>query len=132
MQLHINMVGVITSRLDEMKAFYRDVLGLPVKLDMDNYVEFEHPGVRFALSTHAVMAEATGHESYTQSPTGQILELAFVVPTPEEVDTAYEAVVAGGATPVTPPADQPWNQRTAFFADPDGNIHEIFADLPKT
>jgi len=24
----------------------------------------------------------------------------------------------------------PWNQRTAFIADPDGNIHEIFADLP--
>jgi hypothetical protein len=27
--------------------------------------------------------------------------------------------------------DVPWQQRTAMFADPDGNIHEFFADLPQ-
>ena len=27
------------------------------------------------------------------------------------------------------PQNMPWNQRTALFADPDGNIHEIFAGI---
>jgi len=34
-----------------------------------------------------------------------------------------------GAREVHKPEDMPWNQRTALFADPDGNIHEIFADI---
>jgi hypothetical protein len=25
----------------------------------------------------------------------------------------------------------PWGQRAAFFADPEGNIHGLFADLPR-
>jgi len=39
--------------------------------------------------------------------------------------------VAHGAAPVHAPADMPWGQHTAMFADPDGNIHEFFADLPQ-
>ncbi|RKD32466.1 hypothetical protein [Thermohalobacter berrensis] len=31
--------------------------------------------------------------------------------------------------PIQPPKNMPWNQRTALFSDPDGNIHEIFYDL---
>ncbi|MBL7056297.1 VOC family protein [Candidatus Woesearchaeota archaeon] len=62
---------------------------------------------------------------------GQSFELAFSVPTPNEVDKTYEEIVKKGATPIKSANDMPWNQRTAFFADPDGNIHEIFADLPR-
>ena len=34
-----------------------------------------------------------------------------------------------GAVGVKPPAKMPWGQYTAFFADPEGNIHELFTDL---
>jgi len=33
------------------------------------------------------------------------------------------------ATPVHQPQNMPRNQRAALFADPDGNIHEIFAEI---
>jgi hypothetical protein len=36
-----------------------------------------------------------------------------------------------GAIPIKKPSYMPWNQRTGFFADPDGNVHEVFADLPR-
>jgi lactoylglutathione lyase len=62
---------------------------------------------------------------------GQSVELAFKVETPDEVDTTYTKIIHKGATPIKSPEDKPWGQRAAFFADPDGNIHEIFADLPK-
>lgn len=129
MQPRIDMIGIITSQLPVMRDFYRDVLGFKIKLEMDNHVEFESEGVRFALSTNDVMTNCTGHESYTQPRQGQPFELAFRSESPKGVDTDFAAIVAKGATEIKPPADMPWGQRTAFFADPDGNIHEIFADL---
>ena len=131
MEAKIDLIGIITSKFEEMLLFYRDVLGFKVKLKLDNYIEFENPGVRFAISTHKVMADATGHESFTQDKKGHSFELAFSVPSPSEVDTVYDEIVKKGAIPIKSPEDMPWNQRAAFFADPDGNIHEIFADLPK-
>jgi catechol 2,3-dioxygenase-like lactoylglutathione lyase family enzyme len=123
------MIGIITSQFDEMRAFYRDVLGFKEKVHINDFVEFENEGVRFALSTSRTMHEATGDESYNQQKSGHSFELAFDTGSPEMVDTEFDALIMKGATSVKKPADMPWNQRTAFFADPDGNIHEIFADL---
>ena len=130
MKARIDLIGIITSRFDEMLVFYRDVLGFEVKLELDSYVEFENPGVRFAISTHKVMADATKHESYTDETKGHSFELAFPVESPSDVDKSYDEIVEKGTTPIKSPQDMPWNQRAAFFVDPDGNIHEIFADLP--
>jgi len=65
MKPQINMIGIITSQFDAMRDFYRDVLGFEVVLEIENYVEFHNDGVRFALSTHQVMHDVTGHASYT-------------------------------------------------------------------
>lgn len=129
MEAKIDMVGIITNKFNEMKAFYGDVLKFKVALEMDNYVEFENSGVRFAISTNKVMKGVTKHPSYDEEKKGQSLELAFRVPTSEEVDKSFNEIVEKGAISITIPADMPWGQRAAFFADPDGNIHEIFTDL---
>jgi uncharacterized glyoxalase superfamily protein PhnB len=47
------------------------------------------------------------------------------------VDASYARVLEGGTKPVQPPASMPWGQRTAFFADPEGYIHELFSELPQ-
>lgn len=61
--------------------------------------------------------------------TGQAFELAFPCENPNDVDESFEKLISMGAREVHKPEDMPWNQRTALFADPDGNIHEIFADI---
>ena len=43
----------------------------------------------------------------------------------EDVDAAYEALKAKGVTFLRPPTDQLWGLRTAYFADPEGNVWEI-------
>lgn len=129
MKPKIDLIGIVTNQFKEMLHFYRDILGFKVKLDMESYVEFESEGVRFAITTNTVMSEATKHQSYNQPATGQKFELAFPVPTPDDVDRTYQDLVEKGATPIKAAADMPWKQRAAFIADPDGNIHEIFADL---
>jgi len=84
-------------------------------------------GTRFALCTRQVMHQHTDHPSYTEKPAGQSFELAFPAGKPENVHTWYKQLVAHGATPVKPPELMPWGRVTAFIADPDGNIHELYS-----
>lgn len=123
----IALVTIWTDEVEPMKRFYRDTLGMAVKNDLGDYVEFESPGVRFAVCKRTVMAEHS--EEFRRPGSGQRFELAFPCEQPAHVDEAYETLVANGAAGVAAPQDMPWGQRTALFADPDGNIHEIFASL---
>lgn len=132
MKPKIALISIVTQNLPELYQFYREVLGFAVKLKLDNYIEFESPGVRFAITTNQVMFNATQHPSFSEPKQGQSFELAFPVSSPNEVDQVYKVLVEKGAFPVRPAEDQPWGQRTAFIADPDGNIHEIFSELPKS
>jgi lactoylglutathione lyase len=128
---HIALITILTDDVPRLTAFYRDVMGFAVRQDLGVYVEFHHAGVRFAVCARSILHEASGHASYTEAHRGQAFELAFPCGEPAEVDRVYAEIVVQGATPVHAPADMPWGQRTAMFADPDGNIHELFADLPK-
>ena len=130
MQGKIALITILTDNIPAMLRFYRDVLGFQVKSDQGKYVEFENAGVRFAICSRLIMRSVTGHASYRHSKAGQSFELAFPLDIPEEVDHVYADILAKGATPIKAPATMSWGHRTAFFADPDGNIHELFAELP--
>jgi len=130
MKPQIDAVGYLTSDMAGMKTFFTEVLGFEVIFEMPgNYVEFKQEGTRFALSSHEVMKQATDHESYDQPKSGQVLELMFRCDDPADLDKSYKQIIEKGAKSIKPPTDMPWGQRTAFFADPDGNIHELFCDL---
>jgi uncharacterized glyoxalase superfamily protein PhnB len=126
----VALITLLTDNMPAMLRFYRDVLGFQVKNDQGKYVEFENDGVRFAICSRLIMKSVTGHASYRQAKAGQSFELAFPLDTPEEVDQVYADILTKGAKPIMAPATMSWGHRTAFFADPDGNIHELFAVLP--
>lgn len=123
----INLITIWTDNINEMKEFYNKVLGFTIKTDLGDYVEFENEGVRFAICMRKVMYSYS--EEYKIKVSGQGLELAFPCHSVEDVDASYRELINKGATPIAEPENMPWNQRTALFADPDGNIHEIFAEL---
>ncbi len=123
----IGLITIVTSKLSEMKNFYREVLGFECIEELEGYVEFRNEGVRFAITTDDVMFDSTQHQSYRTEKKGQRLELAFPLSDPEAVGVAYDDIIGKGATPVTPPVMMPWGRMTAFFADPDGNIHELYS-----
>ncbi len=127
LKAQINLITIWTNHIDEMKKFYNEVLGFKIKNDLGNYVEFQNEGVRFALCTRDVMYDYSSE--YEKKTTGQGFELAFPCDTPEDVNKSYDKLIEGGATAIHKPQDMHWNQRTALFADPDGNIHEIFAEI---
>lgn len=131
MQAKIALITIFTDHVPGMLEFYQNALGFKAAVNLGQYVELENEGVRFAICDRDVMVKSTDHESYTHPASGQAFELAFPCDTPEDVDRAYEHLLAHGAKPVQAPASMPWGQRTAFFADPEGYIHEIFSELTK-
>lgn len=124
----IRLISIMTEDVPKLVRFYKDVLGFTSDDEEGDYVELEYDGVRFAICSRKLGYELSGHESYRKKAEGQSFELAFWLPTKEEVDTTYLEITQNGATPIMEPHDMPWGQRTALFADPDGNIHEIYAD----
>lgn len=127
----IALITILTDEVPKLVRFYQDVLGFSIKTDMDQYIELENETVRFAICARSIMRDATGNTSFSEPRAGQTFELAFPLDNAEDVDLAYQEITNKGAVPVKPPANMPWGQRTAFFSDPDGNIHEIFSDLPE-
>ena len=127
MKAQINLITIWTNDIDRMKEFYNVVLGFRIESDLGNYVEFENDGVRFAICMRDVMY---GYSSeYRKESLGQGFELAFPCENPNDVDESFNMLICKGANSVHEPQDMPWDQRTALFADPDGNIHEIFAEI---
>lgn len=127
MKATINLITIWTNDIEKMKDFYSQVLGFKIETDLGSYVEFENDGVRFAICMRDVMYQYSSE--YRKVSSGQSFELAFPCESPEDVDDSFKLLILRGATPVHEPQDMPWNQRTALFADPDGNIHEIFAEI---
>lgn len=123
----INLITIWTNNVNIMKNFYNEVLGFTIKSDLGNYVEFENNGFRFALCSREVMYDYS--DEYKNSTHGQSFELSFSCESPTEVDETFRFLISKGATPIHEPKTMTLNQRTALFADPDGNIHEIFSEI---
>lgn len=53
------------------------------------------------------------------------MELSFDLPTFNDVDNEYARCLQQGVQGVMPPNTELWGQRTAYIADPDGNLIEL-------
>ncbi len=127
MKSKISLVTIWTDSMESMKLFYSKALGFKIKNDLGEYVEFENDGVRFAICLRSVMYPYT--DKYKEKSVGQGFEFAFPYKSVEELDASYLELLERGAIGVQEPKNMPWNQRTALFSDPDGNIHELFTEL---
>ena len=117
--------GLIIRDLATCTAFYRDILGLEVQESesTSNTVSFQIENVYFFLIEVEGAAQMISSEPLDFSIEGssRVLLAAGV----EDVDAAYKTLSARGVRFLRPPTDQPWGLRTAYFADPEGNLWEI-------
>ncbi len=130
MKTRIGLVTVLANDVEEVASFYSSVLGFEKNYITEDYVEFESEGVRFAICARSTLHGLSNHESYRRERGGQSFEHAFPLPSSEAVDEGYHEIIQAGATPIREPHDTPWMRRTAMFADPEGNIHELYG--PRT
>lgn len=108
--------------LERSVAFYRDVLGLEVRVEGDGYVEFRMENTKFSLFERTKLAELIGREG-GRAPCG---EIGFIV---DDVDAEAERLMLAGVEVLKGPVDRPWRERTLHIADPDGNVVEFAQKL---
>lgn len=120
----VGYVILFVADLVRSVAFYRDVVGFPLKFVDAGYAEFGTTAVSFALY------ESRRAEWLIGSPVrpGPAAEIVLVV---DDVDAERERLAAAGVPLLTEPTDRPWGHRTLHVADPDGFVVEFAQEIPR-
>ena len=114
---------VLCDDLEAMKAFYRDLFAFPVASESETGLTFRAGDVLLSLRKRTRYYDGNGVRAELPG-----VQLAFLV-SPDEVDLCYNQLVAKGVKILEPPTDQPRGHRTVYFADPEGNMLEIYAEI---
>lgn len=107
---------IYVSDMERSVAFYRDVLGLPLKFSSPGWSEFNNGGTTLALHRH--LNPGDGHAQTPHAVAGQAT-LIFVV---DDLQATYETLKAEGAHFSMEPQKQPTGLTFALLPDPDGFI----------
>jgi len=123
----INATVLIVDDLQKCTAFYRDTLGFQVTFSDDVSIGFATADQDFLLLKRSAAANQISPEAVgLQRGVGQAMFLCAGV---DNVDDDYRALMAKGIQFIKPPKDQPWGRRTTYFADPEGNLWELYHSL---
>ena len=130
----VDYVILYVRDLDRSIGFYRDVVGLPLKLREAGYAEFATAGTRFALYERDRLPGLIGPGAAGGGPAGEAgrpgpaVEVAFLV---SDADGEADRLRRAGAEVLAGPVDRPWGHRTVHVLDPDGNVVEFAQEIPR-
>lgn len=119
----LDYVILLCADLPRMKQFYQHVLGLTIHRDWDGWTELDAGAIVLALRPRN-----RPYDAPAEGKSGNV-QLAFRVP-PTDVERLYNELESKDVEMLEPPKDKGYGHHTFFFRDPEGNILEIFADVP--
>ncbi|MFJ5965647.1 VOC family protein [Bacillus sp. NPDC093026] len=102
--------------------FYQDLLGFPIKLRVESYVEFDTGEVTLSINSRQDVRETLGLPVREIDTSSQTFEIGFVV---DDVDQTVAALKETGVQLIKEPMKKPWGQTLAYVSDPDGHFIEI-------
>jgi lactoylglutathione lyase len=107
-------------------AFYGDLLGGEV---IFRFPEDEPVFVTLTIGDSEIgiggLSDAPLHGQHQRPADGHRVELCVYV---DDVDEMVDAARAAGAPVLLEPVDQPWGERIAYVADPDGTLVMLTAE----
>ena len=129
--IELKGIGHVLLRVRDMersKKFYSDILGFQVMEE-----DPEHGGTFMALAGHAHTLDlfpVQGPETVMPRTPGRVgvHHVAFVVDGEEALRRAYWSLEEHGVE-ITRAVDHV-SQKSIYFHDPDGNLLEIYAEVP--
>jgi catechol 2,3-dioxygenase-like lactoylglutathione lyase family enzyme len=122
---NLDYTVLLCNRMEETRAFYRDVMQFPIETDRENWVSFRVGAALLTLRPRGPWSVCDDGKSI---PGSAAVQLAFRVP-PPAVEACHAELVAKGVPILRGPTDLPdWRHRTLFFRDPEHNIIEIYAE----
>jgi catechol 2,3-dioxygenase-like lactoylglutathione lyase family enzyme len=115
---------------DAALAFYRDALGLEVRMDVASdgfrWVTVGAPGQDLGIvlfQPHGGRSQAEGDALLTLVTQGSLQAAIF---SSDDLDATFEKVRASGTAEILQePASQPWGARDCAVRDPSGNLVRI-------
>lgn len=129
MAVNLSQTFITVNDPDEALGFYRDALGLEVRMDVEadgfRWVTLGAAGqdVVIVLSQpHGGRSQAEGDALQALVAQGS-LQAAFF--STDDLDATFETVQASGAEVLQEPTAQPWGARDCTFRDPSGNMVKI-------
>jgi len=127
---NISAAVIFVQDLNKCVTFYRDTIGLEVTFNDDVSFAFKLGKQDFVLLMLSAAAEMVTEEAIAFHKDGGSGSRVLLCVGVEDVDAAYKAFTAKGVAFIKPPISQPWGRRTAYFADPEGNLWELWHELP--
>ena len=113
---NLSYVTLWAVNFDQEKNLYKEILGLPVAQENDNFIMFDTKGSRLAFH---LLKKGSRLDRQT-------VELHFEV---DDVDEVYSALQRKGIRFEEKPANRPWGDRIASFHDAEGYVVEIVGPL---
>ncbi len=115
-------VRLLVDDFAPMLAFYRDVLGFKVVVDVpQTYIELETGAARIGLCARSLMEGVLGTPMTTAGGGDLLLQVGVA-----DVDAAADLLRSRHATLLTAPHDQPaWGMRVCHVRDPAGHVLEM-------
>jgi uncharacterized glyoxalase superfamily protein PhnB len=126
--VRLDLVGIVARDVGASLSFYRRLsLDVPDGVEDEPHVEATTPsGLRVAWDSAELIRQID--PEWTEPAGGHRVALAFLCPSPADVDAKYEELAALGHGH-REPWDAFWGQRYASVKDPDGNQIDLFAPL---
>jgi predicted enzyme related to lactoylglutathione lyase len=112
---------IITDDVGRLAAFYAALVGTSVALN-DYYVEVPTGAMSVGFSRRG-FTEHTQNSAARPARRGEVI-LDFAA---DDVDGEYPRIRTLGVRWVLPPVTQPWGNRSMMFADPEGNLINVFS-----
>ncbi|WP_408039434.1 VOC family protein [Tenacibaculum amylolyticum] len=123
--IEIELTTIFTNDLDKMKLFFNEKMGLSIIDENPEFVEFRTSGSRFSIGLRNFMFKTLKDSTYLGNRKGAAVGIGFNFSSKEEVDSLYKKMSNNDVLFLQKPKLMSWNEYTAFFKDPDGNVHEL-------
>jgi lactoylglutathione lyase len=124
----IDAVTLFVADPRSSREFYERVFEVKVLVEDANSVAFAFEGAIINVLARAAAPELVAPADVATANSGASFQITLEV---DDVDQACARLAGLGVALLNGPVDRPWGIRTASFADPDGHIWEVAAQLPK-
>ncbi len=118
----VTLITLGVADLDRARAFY-GALGWQPTESAEGVAFYQMHGAVLALFGHDELAKDQGRPGATLGTGAMTLAQNFT--TRDEVDAAFAAALAAGATALKAPEAVFWGGYSGYYADPDGHVWEL-------
>jgi catechol 2,3-dioxygenase-like lactoylglutathione lyase family enzyme len=128
-RLQLRHTIIVCQNIEEMTRFYHEVLGFPIDKEDQGY----WAALRVGETLLGLRTRGKGHQGVAifdgDAPqNSRSIQLTFHVSL-EQLDQYYAYLQQNSVMIIQPPTDQDGRHRTLFFADPEGNLLEIYTHV---